>query len=92
MTVDEHRQVAELYFINYNHTVIAIKQTATFAKWEAHLRDKRARTLITSRLARLAYGLADDVKAVGGGGDKRTQACDIATARRLAKEWNTDYD
>jgi putative addiction module killer protein len=45
--------------------VIELKQTETFAKWESRLRDKRAKTLIATRLARLAHGLPGDVKPVG---------------------------
>ena len=96
--------------------VIELKQTETFAKWDARLRDKRARTLIASRLARLAHGLPGDVEPVGDGvselrihygpgyrvyfqqrgavlivllcgGDKKTQARDIAMAKKLAREW-----
>lgn len=98
--------------------MIELKQTETFAKWESRLRDKRARTVIATRLARLAHGLPGDVEPVGEGvselrihygpgyriyfqqrgnilivllcgGDKKTQARDIATAKKLAKEWNT---
>jgi len=47
--------------------MIEIRQTATFAKWETHLRDKRARTIIASRLVRLAEGLPGEVEAVGEG-------------------------
>ncbi|MFK4771694.1 type II toxin-antitoxin system RelE/ParE family toxin [Rhizobium sp. ZW T2_16] len=47
--------------------MIEIRQTATFVKWEAHLRDKRARTIIASRLMRLAEGLPGDVEPVGEG-------------------------
>lgn len=47
--------------------MIELKQTANFAKWESRLRDKRARTLIASRLMRLAEGLAGDVEPVGEG-------------------------
>jgi len=97
--------------------VIELKQTETFAKWEGRLRDKRAKTLIAARLARLARGLPGDVEPVGEGvselrihygpgyrvyfqqrgavvivllcgGDKKTQAHDIATAKKLAKEWS----
>ena len=46
---------------------IEIKQTETYRKWEARLRDERVRVLITARLTRLAYGLAGDVKPVGHG-------------------------
>lgn len=98
--------------------MIEIKQTDTFAKWEGRLRDKRARTMIATRLTRLAHGLSGDVEPVGEGvselrihygpgyrvyfqwrgellvvllcgGDKRTQSRDIATAKKLAKEWST---
>jgi putative addiction module killer protein len=86
--------------------VIELKQTETFAKWEGRLRDKRAKTLIAARLARLARGLPGDVEHYGPGyrvyfqqrgavlivllcgGDKKTQAHDIATAKKLAKEWS----
>ena len=98
--------------------MIEIKQTDTFAKWEGRLRDKRARTMIATRLTRLAHGLSGDVEPAGEGvselrihygpgyrvyfqwrgellvvllcgGDKRTQSRDIATAKKLAKEWST---
>lgn len=97
--------------------MIEIKQTTVFAKWEARLRDKRARTIIASRLMRLAEGLPGDVEPIGEGiselrihhgpgyriyfqqrghflivllcgGDKGSQARDIAAARKLAKEWS----
>lgn len=97
--------------------MIELKQTETFAKWEGRLRDKRVRTIIATRLARLAYGLPGDVEPVGEGiselrihygpgyriyfqqrnavlivllcgGDKKTQARDIATATKLAREWS----
>jgi len=47
--------------------MIELKQTATFAKWESRLRDKRARTIIAARLMRLAEGLPGDVEPVGDG-------------------------
>jgi putative addiction module killer protein len=101
--------------------VIELKQTEAFAKWESRLRDKRARTVIATRLARLAHGLPGDVEPVGEGvselrihygpgyrvyfqqrgdilivllcgGDKKTQARDIATAKKLAEEWSTSND
>lgn len=53
--------------MDYKRQVIELRQTGTFAKWEAHLRDKRARTVIAMRLARLAHGLAGDVEPVGEG-------------------------
>jgi putative addiction module killer protein len=96
--------------------MIELKQTVTYQKWEAQLRDKRARTIIAARLMRLAEGLPGDVKQVGDGicelrihygpgyriyferrgnllvvllcgGDKSTQARDIAAAKKLADEW-----
>src|SRR5690554_4512372 len=95
--------------------MIEIKQTSTFLKWESQLKDKRAKTIIASRLMRLAEGLLGDVEPVGGGvselrihygpgyrvyfqrkgnllivllcgGNKNSQARDIATAKELAKE------
>ncbi|WP_372053860.1 type II toxin-antitoxin system RelE/ParE family toxin [Tistrella mobilis] len=97
--------------------MIELKQTAAFAKWESRLQDKRARTIIASRLMRLAEGLPGDVEPVGDGvselrihygpgyriyfqrrgnllivllcgGDKASQARDIAAAKKLAKEWS----
>lgn len=101
--------------------MIELKQTATFAKWESRLRDKRAKTLIAARLMRLAEGLPGDVEPVGEGvselrihygpgyriyfqqrgsllivllcgGDKGSQARDIAAAKKLAKEWSAQDD
>ena len=43
------------------------KQTETFRKWRLRLKDERARALIASRLDRLAFGHAGDVKPVGQG-------------------------
>ena len=42
-------------------------QTATFRKWRTRLRDERLRALVASRLDRLAFGNAGDVKPVGQG-------------------------
>lgn len=44
-----------------------IKQTDTFRKWRLRLKDERTRALIASRLDRLAFGHAGDVKPVGDG-------------------------
>ncbi|RKP50677.1 type II toxin-antitoxin system RelE/ParE family toxin [Trinickia fusca] len=46
---------------------IELKQTETFRKWRARLKDGRARALIASRLDRLAFGYAGDVEPVGQG-------------------------
>jgi len=43
------------------------KQTETFRKWRIRLKDQRGRALIASRLDRLAYGNAGDVRPVGQG-------------------------
>lgn len=42
-------------------------QTETFRKWRTRLKDQRTRALIASRLDRLAYGNAGDVRPVGQG-------------------------
>ena len=47
--------------------MIELKQTKTYEKWEAPLRDKPARTIIAARLMRLAEGLPGDVEPVGEG-------------------------
>jgi putative addiction module killer protein len=47
--------------------VFELKQTETFRKWRTELRDERAKALIASRLARLAFGYASDVEPVGEG-------------------------
>ena len=47
--------------------MIEFKQTETFRKWRIRLRDERIRALIASRLDRLAFGNAGDVKPVGQG-------------------------
>ncbi len=44
-----------------------ILQTMVFRCWEQNLRDRRAKTLIATRLFRLANGLSGDVKPVGEG-------------------------
>jgi putative addiction module killer protein len=47
--------------------MIELKQTEAFRKWRTKLKDERARALIASRLDRLAFGNAGDVKPVGQG-------------------------
>ena len=46
---------------------IQILQTEIFRTWESNLRDRRVRTIIATRINRLAAGLAGDVAAVGEG-------------------------
>lgn len=47
--------------------MIEFRQTETFRRWRTRLRDQRVRALIASRLDRLAFGNAGDVKPVGSG-------------------------
>ncbi|MFZ1084462.1 MAG: type II toxin-antitoxin system RelE/ParE family toxin [Terracidiphilus sp.] len=47
--------------------MIEFKQTESFRKWRLHIKDMRTRALIASRLDRLAFGHAGDVKPVGEG-------------------------
>ena len=47
--------------------MLELKQTETFSKWRTKLKDQRARALIASRLDRLAFGNAGDVRPVGEG-------------------------
>ena len=47
--------------------MIEIKQTETFKKWRTRLKDERVRGLLASRIDRLAFGHAGDVKSVGQG-------------------------
>lgn len=44
-----------------------IRQTDTYAKWFARLRDHQARARINARIRRLSLGNPGDVKPVGGG-------------------------
>ena len=47
--------------------MLELKQTEQFRWWRTRLKDERARTLIASRLDRLAYGHAGDAAPVGDG-------------------------
>ena len=47
--------------------MMEFKQTETFRKWRIRLKDQRVRALIASRLDRLAFGNAGDVRPVGQG-------------------------
>ena len=44
-----------------------IVQTESFRRWEQNLKDRRAKTIIASRLFKLAKGLAGDNIPLGGG-------------------------
>lgn len=47
--------------------MLELKQTETFQRWHIRLKDVRIRALIASRLDRLAFGNAGDVKPIGRG-------------------------
>jgi len=47
--------------------MIVFRQTETFRKWRLRLKDQRIRALIASRMDRLAFSNAGDVKPVGQG-------------------------
>jgi len=47
--------------------IFEIKQTETFRLWESKLKDRRARTIIASRLLRFAEGLPGDISPIGNG-------------------------
>ena len=47
--------------------MIEIRQTETFAKWFAELRDRRARLKVQARIDRLSLGNPGDVGPVGEG-------------------------
>lgn len=79
--------------------MLTVRETETFAKWLARLRDAEARARIARRIDRFALGNPGDVRPIGGGlseragsaaiallagGDKRTQKRDIEKARQLS--------
>lgn len=47
--------------------MIEVRETPTYEKWRKRLKDVRARALIASRIARLAYGHTGDAKPIGQG-------------------------
>lgn len=47
--------------------MIEIRQTESFRAWMTDLRDSRAKQRIVSRIQRLRFGNAGDVKPVGSG-------------------------
>ena len=51
-------------------SLLGIKQTATFRKWERKLRDQFAKALIAARTFWLANGLPGDVRFIGKGGSE----------------------
>lgn len=94
---------------------LRVETTEAFDAWLAGLRDRRGRTAIAQRIARLVAGNSGDMKSVGDriselridvgpgyrlyftrrgaqlivllcGGDKSSQARDIAKARALERE------
>ena len=68
--------------------MIEIRKTGVYAKWLDGLPDVRARARILARVERLAAGnpgYGREVVILLAGGDKHTQAGDIKTALRLAR-------
>jgi putative addiction module killer protein len=47
--------------------MVEVRQTETFARWLAGLRDGRAQARVIARIRRLSVGNPGDVKPVGGG-------------------------
>jgi putative addiction module killer protein len=47
--------------------LIEVRQTETFARWFARLRDRRAQRRVQARIDRLQIGNAGDVRPVGEG-------------------------
>ena len=47
--------------------MIAIRETDTYARWFARLKDRQARARILVRIRRLSLGNAGDAKTVGAG-------------------------
>jgi len=47
--------------------MVELKQTDTFRKWRAKLKDSLARSAIASRLDRLVFGHVGDAKSIGNG-------------------------
>jgi putative component of toxin-antitoxin plasmid stabilization module len=79
-----------VYPAGYILSVFDVRKTEAYARWLDGLRDIRARARIQVRVERLAAGNAGDIKPVGEGVwelriDKSTQAADIKTSLRLAR-------
>lgn len=47
--------------------IMETQQTPAFAEWFESLRDRKAKSKIAGRIARIEIGLMGDVKSVGGG-------------------------
>lgn len=47
--------------------MIEVRQTETYVKWFAGLRDRQTRARINARIRRLSLGNPGDVRPVGGG-------------------------
>ena len=58
--------------VNYKiHVMNEVRQTREFSEWHESLKDKKAATLIASRIERLGYGLIGDAKVFDGIGELR---------------------
>ncbi len=53
--------------MQYNHIVLEVRQTSTYAEWFSKLRDRTAKARIDIRIRRLSLGNPGDVKPVGEG-------------------------
>ncbi len=56
-----------MYPNGYDSAVFQIQQTDVFAEWLAHLKDRKAKARILSRLESVTQGNLGDTKGVGGG-------------------------
>ena len=55
------------YPMRYNHFVLEVRQTSTYAEWFSKLRDRTAKARIDIRIRRLSLGNPGEVKPVGEG-------------------------
>jgi putative addiction module killer protein len=53
--------------MRYTQVMIEIRETEVYALWFSHLRDRRAKARIDTRVRRLSLGNPGDVKPVGSG-------------------------
>ncbi len=56
-----------MYPIEYNYSMIEVRQTEVFSEWFDSLRDRQARARINVRIRRLSLGNFGDAKPVGEG-------------------------